>query len=107
MAEKKKRLPPGYVNVSTKLLPESSIEEEMKVFEQAKTNRNVLYNYLKKKNKTKQKIGPLKDGKNILEEHSSITLTKQYEKVYSIPKKEYIINDLDVFFMNKCVPTHT
>jgi len=31
MAEKKKRLPPGYVNVSTKLLPDSSIEEEMKI----------------------------------------------------------------------------
>ena len=53
------------------------MSEEQKIFEKAQTNKNVLYNYIKKKNKVKQNIGPLKDGNMILEEHSNITLTKQ------------------------------
>ena len=77
-------------------------KEESDIFEKAKKNKNVLFNYLKKKNKTKQNIGPLKDGKKILSEHPCVTLTKQYEKVFSTPLDKFKIDDLDIFFMNKC-----
>ena len=75
--------------------------EEAKVFEKAKDNKNVLFKYIKKMNKSKNTIGPLKVNGKVSTDPVAVTLTKQYESVFSKPIEEFII-DNDKFFNAEC-----
>ena len=76
--------------------------DEMKIFEKAKLNKNVLFNYIKQKQKTSKTIGPFIKDKVILSEHPSEILRKQYESVFSKPKGEFKISNPYEFF-NTCI----
>ena len=78
------------------------LEDEIKIFDKAKANKNVLFNYIKKKQKTFKNIGPFIKNKIVLNEHPSEILRKQFESVFSKPMEKYIVNDPYDFF-NGCI----
>ena len=71
---------------------------ENEVFEKYKDNKNHLFKYIKKLRKSKDSIGPLKKNNKVIDEEVAITLAKQYASVFSIPLKNYKIDDIEQFF---------
>ena len=55
------------------------LTNEMKVFDKAKQKKNVLFNYIKKKQKTSKNIGPFIKDKVLINEHPSEVLRKQFK----------------------------
>ena len=53
-------------------------KEEQDIFSKGKSNKNELFKFLKKKQKSKNIIGPSKAANGILDEDITYTLTKQY-----------------------------
>ena len=68
-------------------------KKERDIFDKAKINKNVLYAYIKRKEATKNKIGPFKGDKSDAE-----MLREQYESVFSVPNQNYIISHPEAFF---------
>ena len=78
------------------------LSDEMKIFEKAKQNKNVLYNYIKQKQKTSKNIGPFIKNKVISKEHPAEILRRQFESVFSKPMDHYEVKNPSVFF-NECI----
>ena len=78
------------------------LQEEMKLFEKAKSNKNILFNYIKQKQRKNCKIGPFIKDNVIIDREPAEILKDQYESVFSTPKPEFYINDHIKFFKN-CV----
>ena len=74
----------------------------MNLFEKAKMNKNILFNYIKQKQKSSKTIGPFIRDKVILKEHPSEILRKQYESVFSKPNNFFKVSDPYKFF-NECM----
>ena len=75
-----------------------SKSKEDAIIEKSKVNKNILFRYIKKMNKTKKKVGPFcKEGKIINEDPATI-LIKQYSSVFSKPSMKHIVNDPNNFF---------
>ena len=72
-------------------------DKEEQIFRDSKINKNILYRYIKTKQKSKNKIGPFKNNTNTAE-----ALRFQYEKVFSTPLDEYKIKDINKFFNTEC-----
>ena len=67
--------------------------KESVLFEKSKENKNYLYRFLKRAQKSSSKIGPfLKKGK-IMEEKLCEILKSQYEKVFTTPMDIYKIQN--------------
>ena len=89
------------INIKLKNHYESKqLSDEIKLFDKAKANKNILYNYIKRKQKSPVKIGPFVKDNEVLSESPEETLKLQYESVFSTPKEEYIIKNLLITFMN-------
>lgn len=58
------------------------LSDEMKLFEKAKANKNVLYNYIKRKQKSSIKIGPFVKNNKVLNEKPEEILKLQYESIF-------------------------
>ena len=75
--------------------------KESILFEKSKGNKNYMYRFLKRAQKSSSKIGPfLKNGK-IMDEKLCEILKSQYEKVFTTPMDIYKINDPASFFSPK------
>ena len=81
------------------------LSDEMKLFEKAKANKNVLYNYIKRKQKSSIKIGPFVKNNIVLNEKPEEILKQQYESIFSSPKEEFLIKNPNEFFnfCDKCL----
>ena len=83
------------------------IKEELDIFERAKSNKNVLFNFIKQKQKSKNLIGPFIKNKKVINESSAEVLKKQYESVFSTPLPNFTISDPMEFFQTdyECLET--
>ena len=83
----------------SKSLFKRKIEEENLAIEKMKSNPKYFYSYIKRKTKTKNKIGPFTNDKGvILNEHPSESLQKQYESAWSTPSETFRVRNPDRFF---------
>ena len=85
-------------------------QEETKVISEMKENPNVFFSYARARQKTKAKVGPLLDpesGKlNSDPAFTSQVLSDQYSSVFTQPRPEWDIPDLDQFFsVDRSKPT--
>ena len=92
-------------DVEQKLIDErrkESLENEKRVVEQMKENPKVLFSYVKRENKRRDKIGPFKNGEKYVYDNEEICgrLLNQYKNQFSNPRKcenddnsESLVND--------------
>ena len=75
------------------------INKENEAIDKMKENKKYFFTYVKNKQNNKGKIGPFvnKEGKTIDDSAANI-LQKQYQSVWSKPRKEDIINDFEEYF---------
>ena len=75
------------------------INKENEAIDKMKENKKYFFTYVKHKQNNKGKIGPFvnKEGKTIDDSAANI-LQKQYQSVWSKPRKEDIINDVEEYF---------
>ena len=92
------------VEIEKKLLLSFSneeINEENKAIAIIKSNSKYFFSYAKKKQKTKAKIGPIvRDSGDLITEDAGIAkaLKLQYEKAFSSPISDKVIQDPNTFF---------
>ena len=77
------------------------IKEELNIFEKAKTNKNVLFSYIKSKQRSKKQVGPFVKEGVLINDTTENILKKQYESVFSIPFDSFKINDPIAFFNDR------
>ena len=78
-------------------------DKEDKIFIKSKENINVLYRYIKSKQKSKSKVGPFLDEKGkVINLKECESLSKQYQSVFSTPMVNKLINDKNDFFKPIC-----
>ena len=73
--------------------------KEEKIFEKSKENKNVLYKYIKKCQKSNSKIGPFIDNGSIMEGESCDILQSQYTSVFSNPLIDKQVTNPHEFFI--------
>ena len=75
------------------------VDEENLAIQKIKTNPKFFYLYIRRKTKTKNKIGPFTNDKgDILQEHPAESLQKQYESAWSKPSDTFRIRNPNRFF---------
>ena len=75
------------------------IDEENNAIDKMKLNPKYFYSYIKKKTKSKSKIGPFVNDKGeILKEHPADSLQSQYKSAWNVPSETYRIRNPDRFF---------
>ena len=85
-------------------------EAEDKVIKEMKKNPNIFFSYARARQKTRAKVGPLLDpmSGNLNNDPSftSNVLSDQYSSVFTQPRQEWEIPDLEQFFsVDRTVPT--
>ena len=78
------------------------IEEENNAINKMKTNPKHFYTYIKKKTKSKNKIGPFVNEKGeVIKEHPAESLQTQYKSAWSVPSDTFRVKNKDRFFESK------
>ena len=102
---KKEELNKKIQDVEQKLIDERKkecLENEKRVVEQMKENPKVLFSYVKRENKRREKIGPFKNGEKYIYDNEEICerLLNQYKSQFSNPREsvnnddnEHLVND--------------
>ena len=77
-------------------------EAENKVVKDIKSNPKAFYGYARARQKTKVKVGPFLDPAtgipNPDPDYAANILSDQYSSVFTLPRQEYLVNDLQEFF---------
>ena len=78
----------------------NKIEDE--IFLKAQENKEILYRYIKRKQKVQNQVGPFMENNKIIEGKAADILVKQYQSVYTTPREEFVVN-YDNYFKELCV----
>ena len=85
-------------------------ETEARVLAGMREDRNLFFEYAKKRQKTSAKVGPFLDQTtgelNLSPDYTAETLSSQYSSVFTHPRPDWVIGDMEEFFrVDNSAPT--